>query len=432
MAHSTLLEDRARALLTHFRAGTYAYGPGSLAKAGPFCLELGKRPLVIANRSSWLRPTVDKVMASLREAGVTLAYDGVVPGSRPNSPSDDVYRIALYILKHQPDSVVAVGGGSTIDAAKAAVVAASFAGVDPELDHYYGAGLVKQKMDDTDIKLIPMLAVMTASGSGAHLTKYANVTDYFESQKRLIIDGEITPARAIFDYSVTASASRDLMLDGAFDGLSHCLEVFYGASETNYELIREIAETGIDLIISGVLRSLDEPGAPDAANNLGLGTDLGAYAIMVGGTNGAHLNSFSFVDITSHGRACAVMNPYYTVFFAPAIERQLRVVGAVYARHGFIKDDLDKLPGRKLGLAVAGGMQALSRRVGFPTRLGDLPGFSDAHIDRALAAAKTPQLESKLRNMPVAMTAEDIDTYMGPLLHAAAIGDFGPIKNMTK
>lgn len=432
MAHLAPLEHRARELLAHFKAGTYAYGPGSLSKAGAFASELGERAMVIANHSRWLRPTVDKVMESLTAAGITLAYDGVVPGSRPNSPSDDVYRMALYMLKYQPGSIVAVGGGSTIDAAKAAMVAASFAGADPELGHYYGAGLVKQKMDDTGVKLIPMLAVMTASGSGAHLTKYANVTDYAEGQKRLIIDNEITPARAIFDYSTTASSPQNLVLDGAFDGLSHCLEVFYGANEANYDLVREIAETGIDLIVSGVVRILDEPGAPDAVHSLGLGTDLGAYAIMVGGTNGAHLNSFSFVDITSHGRACAVMNPYYTVFFAPAVERQLRVVGGIYARHGFIKEDLDKLSGRELGLVVARGMQALSRRVGFPTRLADLPGFGKAHIHRALAAAKTPQLESKLRNMPVAMTAEDVDTYMGPLLHAADTGDFAGIKNMVE
>lgn len=432
MSYTQYLEDRAREILTHFKAGAYAYGPGSLDKAGSFAREMGARTMVIANPSRWLRPTVDRVLESLQASGVALAYDGVVPGSRPNSPSDDAYRIALYILKYQPDSVVAVGGGSTIDAAKAAIVAASFAGVDPELDHYYGAGLVRQKMDETGIKLIPMLAVMTASGSGAHLTKYANVTDYFDGQKRLIIDDEITPARAIFDYSVTASSSRDLLLDGAFDGLSHCLEVFYGANEANYELLREIAEVGIGLIVSGVVRMLDEPGAPEAVQALGLGTDLGGYAIMVGGTNGAHLNSFSFVDVTSHGRACAVMNPYYTVFFAPAIEGQLRVVGSIYARHRFIHEDLDALSGRDLGLAVARGMQALSHRVGFPTRLSEIDGFTKAHIDRALAAAKTPQLQSKLRNMPVAMTAGDVDAYMGPLLNAAETGDFRPIKNMAR
>ena len=151
---------------------------------------------------------------------------------------------------------------------------------------------------------------------------------------------------------------------------------------------------------------------------------------MVGGTNGAHLTSFSLVDIASHGRGCALMNPYYTVFFAPAIEPQLRLVGEIYRRHGYIQADLDGLRGRALGEAVAEGMLNLSRRVGFPTTLRELPGFTEQHIERALAAAKTPQLEMKLKNMPVPLHASSVDQYMRPILEAAKTGDFGLIANM--
>ena len=151
---------------------------------------------------------------------------------------------------------------------------------------------------------------------------------------------------------------------------------------------------------------------------------------MIGGTNGAHLTSFSLVDLTSHGRACALMNPYYTVFFAPAVEKQLRLVGDIYRRAGLINDDLDKLSGRDLGIAVANGMVELSRRIGFPIKLTDLEGFTDEHIERALTAAKDPQLDMKLKNMPVPLNADLIDDYMAPILEAAKVGDFSLIKNM--
>ncbi len=59
-----------------------------------------------------------------------------------------------------------------------------------------------------------------------------------------------------------------------------------------------------------------------------------------------------------------------------------------------------------------------------------MPGFTDAHIARALAAAKNPQLKSKLENMPVAMTAEMVDEYMGPVLEAAQTGDLTVIRNV--
>jgi alcohol dehydrogenase class IV len=151
---------------------------------------------------------------------------------------------------------------------------------------------------------------------------------------------------------------------------------------------------------------------------------------MIGGTNGGHLTSFSLVDILPHGRACAIMNPYYTVFFAPAIERPLRVVGKIFQQAALTGADIEALKGRDLGIAVAEAMFELARRIGFPTRLSDVERFGKQHIDRALAAAKNPQLKMKLQNMPVPMSSEMIDDYMGPILEAARDGNLSLIKNL--
>ena len=61
---------------------------------------------------------------------------------------------------------------------------------------------------------------------------------------------------------------------------------------------------------------------------------------------------------------------------------------------------------------------------------GKISGFSEDHIQRALEAAKNPQLEMKLKNMPVPLNRDMIDEYMGPVLKAAATGDFSSIKNV--
>jgi DNA-binding phage protein len=126
-----------------------------------------------------------------------------------------------------------------------------------------------------------------------------------------------------------------------------------------------------------------------------------------------------------------MLNPYWTVFFAPAIERPLRMVGRLYRAAGYTAADIEQLQGRDLGLAVAEAMIAFERAAGFPSRLADVPGFTDQHITRALAAAKNPQLKSKLENMPIAMTAEMVDDYMGPVLAAATTGDLRLIKNVA-
>jgi len=124
------------------------------------------------------------------------------------------------------------------------------------------------------------------------------------------------------------------------------------------------------------------------------------------------------------------MNPYYTVFFAPAIERPLRVVGKIYQQAGLTEADIESLKARELGVAVAEAMFDLARRIGFPTCLKEVDGFGTYHIERALAAAKNPQLKMKLQNMPVPLTAEMIDEYMDPILAAARDGDLSLIKNV--
>jgi alcohol dehydrogenase len=79
---------------------------------------------------------------------------------------------------------------------------------------------------------------------------------------------------------------------------------------------------------------------------------------------------------------------------------------------------------------VAEAMFELARRIGFPTCLSEVEGFGEEHIERALTAAKNPQLKMKLQNMPVPLTAEMVDEYMGPVLRAAVSGDLSLIKNV--
>jgi alcohol dehydrogenase class IV len=213
------------------------------------------------------------------------------------------------------------------------------------------------------------------------------------------------------------------------DGVAHCLEVFYGAvGQPFYEKVKAVALEGIRLAIQYLPAALANPQDAEAREALCLATDLGGYAIMLGGTNGAHLNSFSFVDILSHGRACALMNPYYSVFFASAVQEPLRLVSRIFRESGDASGNLDRLSGVELGIAVADAMTAFQKRIGFPTTLNEVPGFSDAHIERALTAAKNPQLKMKLENMPIPLAADMVDEYMGSVLNAARNGDFTAIK----
>lgn len=219
MTISDQLKDKARTLLTNFKGDRYAFGVETIGETGKFAAELGQSALVIANSSAWLVSVLDSVLDSLRLHGVKLAGNSVVRGAAPNAPHEDVYRITTGILQSKPDCLVAVGGGSTIDAVKAANVLASLGKWEPEIDSYFGTGLVTEALEKHGVSLLPMIAVETAASSAAHLTKYSNITDPVAGQKKLIVDDAIVPEHAVFDYFITKSVPRPTTLDGAFDGL---------------------------------------------------------------------------------------------------------------------------------------------------------------------------------------------------------------------
>ena len=410
--------SKAYELLKEWKGEDYVFGVDCLDKVGQVVATVGRKVLLVAN-TRHMKAVVDEIVRSLSEFAVELVTGGPVPGSRPNSPKDDVYRIATYILQFTPDCVLAIGGGSTIDVCKAAVVVSTLgSAVTPEVDHYFGSGIVSSCLKTTGMKLVPLVAVQTSASSGSHLTKYANVTDLYDGQKKIIVDDAVVPVRQVFDYRTSCSMPASVTIDGALDALSHTIEVFWGAKESNYSKLFEICETAVSLVTGYAKRAVDNPNDIEAREALGLATDLGGYAIMIGGTSGGHLTSFSMVDCTTHGTACGLMNPYYAVFYSKAIQRQLHDLGSLFGVN------VSSLSGRDLALAVSKAMMDFNRSIGAPTKLTDIKGFvHDVHVPRALKAAKDPSLKMKLQNMPVPLTADDVDKYMTGILEAACTGD---------
>jgi len=415
---------RAEELLRRFKGKDYAFGDGALEMVGQYSVELGSRAAIITGATAERTGILRRIIQHLEESRVKVA--GIIRGARPNTPKEDVYRMAYQLLRMDWDFALAIGGGSCLDGAKAALLLALYGGV---VEDYFGVGRASQISGG---RRIPLLAIQMASGSASHLTKYSNVTDFFTVQKKLIVDDAIIPPKAIFQYDVTVTAPRDLTMDGALDGLSHCWEVWMGATgKPYYDEVCEVASLGIKLILENLSKALEDPGNLGARYRLGLGTDLGGYSIMIGGTGAGHLGSFSLVDVLPHGRACAILNPYFTVLFSPAIQDQLRRVAEIYRMAGLIRDEVESMEGRKLGEVVARAMIEFERRVGCPTTLKEA-GVTEAHLERIIRAARDPQLKVKLQNMPIPIDPEigDLERLMEPTLYAAYTGNMNFIPEL--
>jgi len=431
--------DRAEKVLRGWKGDSYTFGEDVLDATGKYARKYGRKAILVVTElgQGWIEKPLERVKSSLKANGVTFE---AINGARPNAPREDVYRISLQVARAKSEMIVALGGGSTVDAAKAAAVLNTYSpaevmeilgtgvGDADSIEPYFGTGLVTRMREGTGRPVMPVVGVQTAASSGAHLTKYSNITDPVTGQKKLIVDEAIVPPASVFDFKITLDSPISLTLDGGLDGIAHAWEVFMGTSGPAYEKVKEVAELCIRLIVAGLQRVKKNARDPGARVALGLGTDLGGYSIMLGGTSGPHLGSFSLIDILTHGRACALLNPYYTLLFAPVIEDQLKIVGAIFREAGYIKREISNLSGRDLGLVVANGMIAFAKDLNFPTTLKEA-GATREHIDRMLKAAKNPQLKSKLQNMPTPMDAEkgDVDRLMKPVLEAAFTGDLSLI-----
>jgi alcohol dehydrogenase class IV len=433
--------SEAKLLLKTWKKDSYVFGRNLLDRAGEFTQRFGDHSLLVMSDLPWAKKPLHTIATSLETHGISYS---IVLDAKPNCPRADLYRIALQAAVHDPCSIIAFGGGSTIDACKAASVLATYTSNEVSavlnvewekagsIDPYFGTGMVTQMKGELGRDVLPVIAIQTASSSAAHLTKYSNITDPTMNQKKLIVDDAIVPKLAMFDYDTTLGAPKSLTIDGGLDGIAHSWEVFMGgANKNNYPLIKQVTATSIKLIVEYLPLAIDDPNNVEARMALGLGTDLGGYAIMLGGTSGAHLGSFSLVDILSHGRACGILNPYYSVFFAPKIEDQLRVIGQIFHEHGFIKKNIHDENGRQLGVSVAQGMITFARSLGAPTTLQEA-GASTQHLQKMLHAAKDPQLKMKLLNMPVSMDPDkgDVENYMKGILEAAFTGNLELIKTL--
>ena len=431
--------DQAKKVLKDWKGDSYTFGEDVLEATGKYAKQYGKKAALVVTElgQSWIEGPLERVRASLKANGVVF---DTVNGARPNAPREDVYRISLQVARSKADLIVALGGGSTIDAGKAAAVLNTFTPSEvmqflgasvsdaDSIEPFFGTGIVTTIKQKTGRSVMPVVAVETAASSGAHLTKYSNITDPVAGQKKLIIDEAIVPPASVFDYKVTVDSPASLTVDGGLDGIAHAWEVFMGASGASYEKIKEVAQLCMRLVVFGLQKIKTNKRDVEGRTALGLGTDLGGYAIMLGGTSGPHLGSFSLIDVLSHGRACALLNPYYTVLFAPVIQDQLKMAGSIFKEAGYIQGKIEGLSGRELGVAVAKGMIAFSKDMNFPTTLKE-SGATREHIQRMLAAAKNPQLKSKLQNMPTPMDAEkgDVDRLMSPVLEASFTGDLSLI-----
>ena len=236
------------------------------------------------------------------------------------------------------DAVVAIGGGSVIDAAKGALLVANCASPDEVAERVRLGRLVNLERSPA------ILAVPTTAGSGSEVTPFASIWDREEGQKRSIEAPEITPRHAIIDWQLLRTLTGRALLFPALDSLSHSMESLWSVGRSDRSHIHAV--TGLQYSIAG-LGSWDQP--KDALSLLSMASVHAGLAIAESRTAIAHSISYPLsLDFgVPHGLACsfalpAIASRASVLFEANSLEWALIDEAIEILRNFRLKDAIDE------------------------------------------------------------------------------------------
>jgi len=348
------------------------YGEGVLDRLGELAREQGfTRTLIVADRGIVATGAVDR-------AAALLASAGIVPSSfhdfDANPDTAMVERGRVQAAVERVDSIVALGGGSSLDCAKGINFVLTNGG---SMRDYRGHGKALKPM-------LPSIGIPTTAGTGSEAQSYALISDAETHAKMACGDDKAAFRVAILDPALTVSQPAAVTAIAGYDALSHAVESYVTAKRTPASDL--FAREAWRLLESNYERVLTDPRSLDARGAMLLGSHYAGAAIelsMLGATH-ACANPLTAKYGTTHGVAIALMLPH-------VVRWNGEVVGERYAEllRVVAGDAAAAADARKSGEALAVRLDALARAGGLPRTL------REAGVDRvdlsALAADAATQ-----------------------------------------
>ncbi len=369
---------------------TLLIGAGASRELAPQLKRLGLgRVLLVTDGFMASCGVAAGLVRELERSGFAVElFAGVQP-----DPTDENVRQGLQAYRRAGcEAVVALGGGSPIDAAKA--VAIMTANAEP-LAQYQGYHKVPRAG-------APLLVIPTTAGTGSEVTKVAVITDTARDVKMMMLDRHLLPTVALVDYELTLTMPPALTAHVGVDTLTHGLEAYVSGRAT--ALTDPIALTCIRLVAENLERAWREPGNSAAREGMMLAATLGGMAFSNSSVALVHGMSRPIGAIfhVPHGLSNAVLLPAVTRFsVAGAPERY----AAAARTMGLCPPDA---PAALACAALVRGLEELNARLAVP-RLRGCRGVERAKFEASLGKMAADALASgSPQNNPVVPSAEEI------------------------
>lgn len=310
-----------------------------------------KKVMVVYDAGVKAAGIAEQVLAMVEETSIPyVVFDGVIP-----NPTNEVVEEAAGLARcNGVDAFVAVGGGSSIDLAKAIDVLMTNPG---SIGDYAGIGKVRHP-------LFPLVAIPTTAGTSGEITNVSALTDTQKVVKYVVIDDKLVPSKVIIDPEFTRTVPASVTAATGLDAITHAVESYISNRSnplTEYNSIK-----GLEILYRNITRAVTDGADMEAREQMMLGCVITGFGFSNANLGLVHAiaHTLSAHFHLAHGMANAAVLPYVMEFNADGCPEKMaelaRAIGLTMS--GNMEDDKYLLAGELLHLVQKLGIKTLSEQ----------------------------------------------------------------------
>lgn len=346
------------------------FGAGSLAGLPEIAAQLGgSKAYIISGPHLEKIGMVGKCQEALKAAGIDSDAFTATEG---NPSTETVDRAREGYLESGADFIVAFGGGSPLDVAKAVAVLASYGG---KITDYEGGGKVPGPV-------VPMIAIPTTAGTGSEVTAFSVITDHSRNYKLTVVSNYLLPAYAILDPELITTVPAGTAAACGVDAMVHALEAYISLAASPFSDM--FAEKALALIGGHIRDYMADRTDLEACSAMLLGSLFAGIAFSHARLGDVHAMSHpvsAYFDVP-HGVANAILLPQVVEFNQEAAADKYRYIYNCIAANPIAAADFQPN-------MLAAEIRTLNRALGIPANLRSVGVRSEAFEDMAEDAMKS-------------------------------------------
>lgn len=346
------------------------FGPGAREVLPKEIKRLGLHKAFVTTDKDLIKYGVaDKVLDVLKAA--QIPYE-VFSEIKPNPTVSNVKAGVAAFSASGADFILAIGGGSSIDTAKAVGIISN----NPDFSDVVSL----EGVADTHKKSVPIIALPTTAGTAAEVTINYVITDEDNAKKMVCVDPNDIPAIAIVDAELMYTLSKSLTASTGLDALTHAIEGLI--TKRAWEMSDMFEIKSIEMIARYLETAVNEPSNAEARNGMAVAQYIAGMAFSNVGLGLVHgmAHPLGAIFDIPHGVANALLLPLVMEFNAPAaLDKYIDIAKAM----GVYAPDMSR---EEAARAAVDAVKALSIKVGIPQHLSEL-GIKEEDLERLAASA---------------------------------------------